>query len=109
MIETLRFIQQKDPASVSKFEIIFCYPGFQAVLLYRLSHWLYQYKIPALPLLFAYLARFITGIEIHPGATIGKNFFIDHGMGVVIGATSVIKDNVHIYHGVTLGATRSIK
>ncbi len=108
-LEELYFIQKKDPAPCTKLGIIFFYPGYQAVLAHRLSHCLYKCKIPILPRWIAYISRFITGIEIHPGAKIGKNFFIDHGMGVVIGETTVIKDNVHIYHGVTLGATSSQK
>lgn len=96
-------IQEKDPAATNKLGIVFFYPGFQAVILHRISHFLYKLNIPILPRLMAYIARFITGIEIHPAAKIGKNFFIDHGMGVVIGETAIIKDNVQIFHAVTLG------
>lgn len=112
LIEEICIIQEKDPAPANKVAVVFFYPGFQAVIAHRISHYLYKLKIPLLPRLIAYISRFITGIEIHPGAKIGKHFFIDHGMGVVIGETTIIKDNVHMFHGVTLGGrgfTKGIK
>ena len=93
----------RDPAAKSRLEVILCYPGFHALLVHKFSHWLWGMKLHTLPRFISYLSRIITGIEIHPGATIGKNLFIDHGMGVVIGETATIGDNVTIYHGVTLG------
>lgn len=93
-----------DPAAYSKEEVIITYPGFYAVCIYRIAHTLYQLKIPLLPRLISEYAHEKTGIDIHPGATIGPNFFIDHGTGVVIGETTVIGKNVKIYQGVTLGA-----
>ena len=98
-------IKAKDPAAKSTLEIVLLYQGFHALILHRLAHKLYKLKIPFLPRLISQFSRFITGIEIHPGATIGKNFFIDHGMGVVIGETAVIGDNCLVYQGVTLGGT----
>jgi serine O-acetyltransferase len=97
----------RDPAAKSRLEIILCYPGFHAILVHRLSHWLWGKKLHTLPRFISYISRAITGIEIHPGATIGKNLFIDHGMGVVIGETARIGDNVTIYHDVTLGGVSS--
>jgi serine O-acetyltransferase len=96
-------ILTRDPAAKSKLEIIFCYPGFHALMFYRVSNWLWRRGLRFWPRWISQFARFITGIEIHPGATIGANFFIDHGMGVVIGETATIGNNVTIYHGVTLG------
>jgi len=96
-------ILQRDPAAKSRLEIIFCYAGFHAVIYYRISHWLWQRGLRFWPRWISQFGRFITGVEIHPGATIGENFFIDHGMGVVIGETATIGNNVTIYHGVTLG------
>jgi serine O-acetyltransferase len=93
----------RDPAARNRFEIVLCYPGFHAVLVHRLSHKLWNKGFHTLPRFISYVARAITGIEIHPGAKLGKNLFIDHGMGVVIGETSRVGDNVTIYHGVTLG------
>lgn len=93
-----------DPAAESKREVILCYPGFHAILTYRLAHKLYQLDIPVLPRVFTEIAHKKTGIDIHPGAKIGEYFFIDHGTGVVIGETSEIGNNVKIYQGVTLGA-----
>ncbi len=92
-----------DPAATSKGEVIFCYPGLFAITVYRLAHVLYTLEVPMLPRVMTEHAHSITGIDIHPGATIGKNFFIDHGTGIVIGETTVIGDNVKIYQGVTLG------
>ncbi len=98
----------RDPAARSRLEIVLCYPGFHALMLYRTSHFLWQRHFRLLARWISQIARFLTGIEIHPGATIGKRFFIDHGMGVVIGETASIGDGVTIYHGVTLGG-RSAK
>ncbi len=98
----------RDPAACTPFgflEVIFLYAGFHAILIYRFTHLLYQIHIPFFPRLFSQLARFFTGVEIHPGAKIGPGFFIDHGMGVVIGETSEIGENVTLYQGVTLGGT----
>ena len=98
-------IKERDPAAKGVWEIIFCYPGFQAITIHRISHKLWQYKFPLLPRLLSQLTRFLTGVEIHPGARIGKGVFIDHGMGVVIGETSEIGDRCLLYQGVTLGGT----
>lgn len=98
-------IKAKDPAAKSSLEIVLLYQGFHALILHRIAHKLYKLKVPFLPRLISQFSRFLTGIEIHPGATIGKNFFIDHGMGVVIGETAVIGDNCLVYQGVTLGGT----
>lgn len=93
-----------DPAAKSKEEIIFCYPGFFAIYIYRIAHELYQHKVPFIPRIMSEYAHGSTGIDINPGATIGEYFFIDHGTGVVIGETAVIGNHVKIYQGVTLGA-----
>jgi serine O-acetyltransferase len=98
-------IFEKDPAAKNFLEVILCYPGFHAILLHRFAHFLWKLKIPVIPRLISHINRFLTGIEIHPGAKIGKGFFIDHGMGVVIGETTEIGDNVLLYQGVTLGGT----
>jgi serine O-acetyltransferase len=103
--QDIQTIKDKDPAARSVLEIVLLYPGFHALLCHRISHKLFKWHIPFIPRFLSQLARFFTGNEIHPGATIGYNFFIDHGMGVVIGETTVIKDNVLIYQGVTLGGT----
>lgn len=103
--EQIDTIFREDPAAKSVIEIILCYPGFHAVLMHRLAHWLYQKRVPFFPRFISQVSRFLTGIEIHPGAAIGRRFFIDHGMGVVIGETSEIGDDVLIYQGVTLGGT----
>jgi len=95
----------RDPAAKSVLEVVLCYPGLHAIWLYRISHWLYKRGCVVLPRLISQFARFITGIEIHPGATIGEGLFIDHGMGVVIGETAEVGDNVTLYQGVTLGGT----
>ncbi len=94
-----------DPAATSKVEVILTYSGFHALLFYRFAHWLWKKHAPFIPRALSQLGRFITGIEIHPGATIGSGMFIDHGMGVVIGETSEIGDNVTLFQGVTLGGT----
>lgn len=103
--EDMRVVFERDPAVRSVLEIIFCYPGFHAVLFYRLGHGLWRRKFYFLARLVSHLGRFFTGIEIHPGAKIGRGFFIDHGMGVVIGETAEIGENCTLYHGVTLGGT----
>ena len=103
--EDLKVVFERDPAVRNVFEIIFCYPGFHAVYFYRVSHWLWNKGLKFLARLTSHFGRFFTGIEIHPGATIGRGFFIDHGMGVVIGETAEIGDNCTLYHGVTLGGT----
>jgi len=103
--EQIDTIFREDPAAKSVVEIFFCYPGFHAILSHRLSHRLYRWGVPLLPRVLSQISRFFTGIEIHPGATIGRRFFIDHGTGVVIGETSEIGDDVLLYQGVTLGGT----
>lgn len=103
--DDIKAVFDRDPAVRSIFEVIFCYPGFHAMLFYRTSHWLWKKKRTFLGRFVSHLGRFFTGIEIHPGATIGKGFFIDHGMGVVIGETAEIGENCTLYHGVTLGGT----
>jgi len=95
----------RDPAARNWLEVILCYPGLHAIWLYRLAHVLNNLNLPIVPRLISQLARWFTGIEIHPGAVIGKGTFIDHGMGVVIGETAIIGDNALIYQGVTLGGT----
>jgi serine O-acetyltransferase len=112
MSETLRKIRNDfnaalsmDPAATSKIEVALTYAGFHAMLFYRLAHWLVNRRIPFLPRALSQFARLLTGIEIHPGAAIGSGLFIDHGMGVVIGETSEIGDNVTLFQGVTLGGT----
>lgn len=103
--EQIDTVFQRDPAARSKLEIVLCYPGFHAVLLHRLAHSLYTSGWYTLARFVSQFSRFFTGIEIHPGATIGRRFFIDHGMGVVIGETAEIGDDVLLYQGVTLGGT----
>ncbi len=98
-------IYERDPAARNWLEVLFCYPGLHALWSYRISHWLHGIGIPLLPRFLSYLSRLLTGIEIHPGAEIGKGVFIDHGMGIVIGETAVVGDYVLIYQGVTLGGT----
>ena len=95
----------RDPATTSKLQAALFSSGFHAILMYRLTHWLWEKKIKFVARLLSQITRFFTGVEIHPGATIGKGFFIDHGMGVVIGETTEIGDNVTLYHDVTLGGT----
>ncbi len=103
--EQIDTIFREDPAAKSVLEIFLCYPGFHAILLHRFAHKLYKAGVPILPRFISQVSRFFTGIEIHPGATIGRRFFIDHGMGVVIGETTEIGDDVLIYQNVTLGGT----
>ena len=103
--EQIDTIFREDPAARGVLEIFFCYPGFHAILLHRLAHKLYKMGLPLPARMISQFSRTLTGIEIHPGATIGRRFFIDHGMGVVIGQTAEIGDDVLIYQGVTLGGT----
>jgi serine O-acetyltransferase len=98
-------IFERDPAARNWLEVIFCYPGLQALLFHRVAHLLWGLKIPFIPRLISHIARFFTGIEIHPGAVIGRGVFIDHGMGVVVGETAIVGDFSLIYQGVTLGGT----
>lgn len=105
LIETLEAYQHRDPAARSKFEILLLYPGVHAIIAHRVSHFFWKHNLRFLARINSQLARTFTGIEIHPGATIGRRFVIDHGMGTVIGETAEIGDDVLIYHGVTLGGT----
>lgn len=101
----VKAVFERDPAARNVFEVVLLYSGLHAIIAYRISHLLYLAKLPFLPRLVSQFAKFLTGIEIHPGAKIGKGLFIDHGMGVVIGETSVLGDNVTLFQGVTLGGT----
>ena len=101
----IKAVFEHDPAARNILEVLLAYPGFHARQFHRLAHTLFQWRIPVLPRLISHIGRFLTGIEIHPGAKIGDGFFIDHGMGVVIGETSEIGDNVTMYQDVTLGGT----
>ena len=103
--EDIRVVFDRDPAARSTWEVVTCYPGFHAMLFHRVSHRLWNFGLKWLARWISHFGRWLTGIEIHPGATIGRRFFIDHGMGVVIGETSVIGDECTLYHGVTLGGT----
>ena len=103
--EQIDTIFREDPAAKSVLEIFLCYPGFHAILLHRTAHWFHRKGLPLLARTISQTSRFLTGIEIHPGAKIGRRFFIDHGMGVVIGETAEIGDDVLLYQGVTLGGT----
>jgi len=103
--QDLRAVFDRDPAATSKLEVILTYAGFHALLAYRVSHWLKAHGVPILPRVLSQLARWLTGVEIHPSAKIGTGFFIDHGMGVVIGETAEIGDFVTLFQGVTLGGT----
>jgi len=109
MIESARdyvaSVFDRDPAAKSWFEVVLCYPGLHALLAHRVNHWLWTHHLQLLARFSSQISRLLTGIEIHPGAQIGRRFFIDHGMGVVIGETSVIGDDVTLYQGVTLGGT----
>ncbi|MEB3172897.1 MAG: serine O-acetyltransferase [Cyanobacteriota bacterium] len=109
MLEAVRadlaIIKERDPAARGTLEILLCYPGFHALVLHRISHRLWGLGLPLLPRLLSQLGRSLTGVEIHPGAQIGRGVFIDHGMGVVIGETAVIGNNCLLYQGVTLGGT----
>ena len=103
--ENINSVYERDPAARNALEVLLCYPGLHAVYFHKISHFLWKHKFRLLARLVSQAGRFFTGIEIHPGAKIGKRFFIDHGMGVVIGETAEIGDDVTIYHGVTLGGT----
>lgn len=103
--EDIRVIYDNDPAAKNFLEVILCYPGLHALIAYRFAHRLYKWHVPLLPRVISYLTRIVTGIEIHPGAKIGRRFFIDHGEGVVIGETTIVGDDVLIYQQVTLGGT----
>ena len=103
--EDIKVIYNNDPAAKNILEVLFCYPGLQALICHRIAHKLNYWNIPFLPRLISYFARIITGVEIHPAATIGERCFIDHGTGVVIGETTIIGDDVLIYQQVTLGGT----
>lgn len=103
--EQIDTIFREDPAAKSVIEILFCYPGFHAILLHRLAHKLYKARFTTLARIISQISRLFTGIEIHPGAQIGRRFFIDHGMGVVIGETAIVGDDCLLYQGVTLGGT----
>lgn len=105
LLADFRIIFERDPAARNWLEVLFCYPGLQALLMHRFAHWLYRLGLPFVPRFISHLARFFTGIEIHPGAQIGRGVFIDHGMGVVIGETAIVGDYALIYQGVTLGGT----
>ena len=105
IIEDIRACFERDPAARNIFEVLLTYSGFHATLVHRIAHLLWKGHVPLVPRLLSHLTRFITGIEIHPGAVIGRSFFIDHGMGVVIGETAEIGDHVTLYQGVTLGGT----
>ncbi len=103
--EDIQIIFEKDPAATNILEVLCCYPGLHSLITYRIANKLREFDIPVIPRLISNFSRFLTGIEIHPGAIIGRKFFIDHGMGVVIGETAIIGDNVLVYQGVTLGGT----
>lgn len=103
--EDIKNIYDNDPAARNILEVLFCYPGLHALILHRIAHKLNYWKIPFIPRLISQISRFLTGIEIHPAASIGRRFFIDHGMGIVIGETAVIGNDVLMYQGVTLGGT----
>jgi len=103
--EDITAVRERDPAARSSLEVLLCYPGLHALLVHRLAHRLWQLRLPVAARFVSHLGRFITGIEIHPGATIGRRVFIDHGMGVVIGETAVVGNDCTIYQGVTLGGT----
>ncbi len=101
----IQAVKERDPACRGTLEVIICYPGFHVLFYHRMAHWLWRCNARLLARMVSQTGRFFTGIEIHPGATIGRGFFIDHGMGVVIGETAEIGENVTLYHGVTLGGT----
>ncbi len=103
--EDIQMVKQRDPAARNMAEILLCYPGLKSLFFHRIGHWFWTKGLKLFARLMSEFSRWITGIEIHPGATIGRRFFIDHGMGIVIGETTVIKDDVSIYQGVTLGGT----
>lgn len=103
--EDIKSVFERDPAAKNILEVLLCYPGFHAIIMHRIAHFLYRHKFFLLARIISQFSRFLTGIEIHPGARIGRRFFIDHGMGVVIGETTEIGNDVTLYQGVTLGGT----
>lgn len=103
--EDIKTVKERDPAAKNTLEILLFYPGLHAIWMHRVAHWFYKKKFYTIARMISHISRFLTGIEIHPGAKIGRRFFIDHGMGVVIGETTEIGDDVLIYQGVTLGGT----
>jgi len=103
--QDIAVVFERDPAARNTWEVVTCYPGLHALLFHRVAHWLWEHGLKWLARLTSHLGRWLTGIEIHPGARIGRRFFIDHGMGVVIGETAEIGDDCTLYHGVTLGGT----
>jgi serine O-acetyltransferase len=105
MREDIQTVFDRDPAARSSLEVVLAYPGLHAIWFHRLAHWMWNHHLKLLARLTSHLSRFLTGIEIHPGATIGRRLFIDHGMGIVVGETTEIGDDVLIYQGVTLGGT----
>ncbi|ADU96429.1 serine O-acetyltransferase [Thermovibrio ammonificans] len=107
--EDIKTVFERDPAARSVLEVLLCYPGLHAIWLHRVAHWLWCRDLKLLARLVSHFSRWLTGIEIHPGAKIGRRFFIDHGMGVVIGETTEIGDDVTLYHQVTLGGTSTKK
>ena len=107
--EEINAVKEKDPAARSTIEVFFCYPGVYALLMHRISHFLWGHSLKLLARINSTLARFLTGIEIHPGAQIGRRVFIDHGMGIVIGETTIVGDDVLLYQGVILGGTTTQK
>ena len=109
LIEFLNVYKKKDPASRTYFEILLCYPGIHSIFFHKISNTIWKLNIKTLARFSSHFARLLTGIEIHPAVKIGKNLFIDHGMGIVIGETTLIGDNVTIYQGVTLGGTKSVR
>lgn len=107
--EDIMIVFDKDPAARNLLDVLIAYPGLHAIVYHRINHWLWHHKLKFIARLTSTIARWLTGIEIHPGASIGRRFFIDHGMGVVIGETAEIGDNVSLFHGVTLGGLSSSK
>src|SRR6266480_7268630 len=107
--EDIKAVFDRDPAARSSMEVVFCYPGLHAVWFHRVSHWFWTHEFYFIARFLSHLGRFLTGIEIHPGARIGEGLFIDHGMGVVIGETAEIGDDVTLYQGVTLGGSSRLR
>jgi len=103
--EDIKTVFEKDPAAKNFVEVLLCYPGLHAIWLHRIAHWFYKRREFTIARIISHISRFLTGIEIHPGAKIGRRFFIDHGMSVVIGETTEIGDDVLLYQGVVLGGT----
>src|SRR5712671_5539839 len=103
--EDIAVVFERDPAARTTWEVLTCYPGLHALVIHRFAHWLWLHRVRWLGRFISHIGRFLTGIEIHPGATLGRRVFIDHGMGVVVGETAEIGDDCTIYQGVTLGGT----